>query len=145
MTSLQCLYLISLQSSSLWHVYMLVSNCILMSCQPHRVTYRQSNSVISKFTFQNSSHIYIYTNLFLKSIDKTNPHAKHKTKTYIHKHQTQIFEELTGFTKLTPFHKILNGFNSIIREMSTNFFFFSFFFFSFFIQMGWLLLYKTGS
>ena len=34
-----------------------VSNWILTSCQPHRVTPRQPNSVISKFTFQNSSNI----------------------------------------------------------------------------------------
>ena len=34
----------------------LVSNLAFMSCQPHRVTSGQSNSVISKCTLQNSSH-----------------------------------------------------------------------------------------
>ena len=39
----------------------LVSNWTLTSCHPHRVTSEQSNSVIliSKWTFQNSSHRYI--------------------------------------------------------------------------------------
>ena len=41
---------------ALW-AQQLVSNWILMSCQLQRVTSGQSNSVISKCTLQNSSHI----------------------------------------------------------------------------------------
>ena len=37
----------------------LVSNSIFISCQPHRVTSGQSNSVVSNCTFQNSSHIHV--------------------------------------------------------------------------------------
>ena len=68
------------------------SNWILMSCQPHRITPRQSNSchkqihisklfshiyqtqVISKYTFLNSSHIYIYQPS-VKSVYKNNHFA----------------------------------------------------------------------
>ena len=49
------------------HVLQLVSNWILTSCQPQRVTSVQLNSVISKCIFQNSSHIS-------KPFRKTNPY-----------------------------------------------------------------------
>ena len=49
----------------------LVGNWNLTSCQPHRVTSGQSNSVISRFTF------LIYKP-FLKSTHKTSPHTNIK-------------------------------------------------------------------
>ena len=75
-----------------------------MSCQPHRVTSGQSNSghkqihiskLLSRLTYistlcQVFSH-YICINPSVKSIYKTNHKSKHYN---IHKHQTQIFEEL---------------------------------------------------
>ena len=53
----------------------LVSNWIWMSCQPHRVTSGQSNSIISKCTVQNSSHKY--------TLSEVNPQDQslHKQKT----------------------------------------------------------------
>ena len=65
------------------------TNWILMSCQPHRVTSGQSNlghkqTHISKLF----SHIYQPS---VKSVYKTNHFTN---KTYIHKHQTQIFKDL---------------------------------------------------
>ena len=72
-----------------------VSNWILTSCQPHRVTSGQSNSVTNKRTLQNLSYslslslslslsIYIYIHLhiykpFLKSVHKTNPYTNIKS------------------------------------------------------------------
>ena len=67
-----------------------VSNWIWMFCQPHRVTSGQSNSNISKCTFQNSSH--------KNTLSAVNPQDqslhKQKNEAYIHKYQTQIFKEL---------------------------------------------------
>ena len=66
------------------------SDWILMSCQPHRVTSGQSNTGHKQIHISNLfSHVYQPS---VKSIYKTNHKSKHKT--YIHKHQTQIFEEL---------------------------------------------------
>ena len=73
------------------HNFVKNSNWISMFCQPHRVTSVQSNSVTSKHTLQNPSHIYIYTNLSKVSLQNQ---SLHKHKTYLHKHQTQIFEAL---------------------------------------------------
>ena len=70
------------------------SNWIVMSCQPHRVTSGQSNSGhkqihISKFF----SHRYI--NPLSSQSTTPNDQSLCKHKTYIiHKHQTQISEEL---------------------------------------------------
>ena len=40
-----------------------VSYWMLMSCQPHRVSSGQSNPVISKCTFQNSSHLWTFSQI----------------------------------------------------------------------------------
>ena len=67
------------------------SNWILPSCQPHRVTSGQSNSGHKQIhIFKLFSHIYIST---LCQVNLQNQSLR-KHKTYIHKHQTQIFEEL---------------------------------------------------
>ena len=56
----------------------------------HRVTSGQSNAVISKSIFQNSSRMWT-----LSEVKFTiNPHTNLKQSTYIHKHQTQIFYQL---------------------------------------------------
>ena len=67
------------------------SNWILMSCQAHRVTSGQSNSVHKQIHISKLfSHIYISTLCQVNLQNQSFP--KHKT--YIHKHQTQFFEEL---------------------------------------------------
>ena len=65
------------------------NNQILMSCQPHRVTTGQSNSGHKQIHISKLfSHRYMST---LKSSQSTKPTT---SQTYIHKHQTQIFEQL---------------------------------------------------
>ena len=67
------------------------SNWILMSCQPHRVTSGQSASGHKQIHISKLfSHIYIST-FCQVNLQNQSPH---KYKTYIHKHQTHIFEEL---------------------------------------------------
>ena len=62
-----------------------------MSCQPHRVTSGQSTSGHrQKHISKLFSHIYTST---LCQVNLQNQ-SLHKHKTCIHKHQTQIFEEL---------------------------------------------------
>ena len=86
-----------------------VNNRISPSCQLHRVTSGQSNSIISKYTFQNSCHmlstfIQCYSQLssqIYKSIltqvwvwkFKIFIHSYNTKHTCIHKHQTEFFEE----------------------------------------------------
>ena len=62
-----------------------VSDWILTSCQPHRVTSGQSNSAISKCTFQNSSD-----KPFLKSVHKTNPYTNMKQNIHIQTSKTNF-------------------------------------------------------
>ena len=67
------------------------STWILMSCQPHRVTSGQSNSGHKQIHVSKLfSHIYIST---LCQVILQNQSIR-KPKTYIHKHETQIFEGL---------------------------------------------------
>ena len=67
------------------------SNWILMSWQPHRVTSGQSNSGHKQIHISKLfSYIYIST-IYQVSLQNQSL-CKHKT--YIHKHQTQIFKEL---------------------------------------------------
>ena len=66
------------------------SNWILMSCQPHRVTSGQSNSGHKQIHISKLFSHYIST---LCQVNLQNQ-SLHKHKTYINKHQAQIFEEL---------------------------------------------------
>ena len=91
-TVLYRLFELAICSIALEIKFKLVSNWILTSSQPQRFTSEQSNSVTSKCTFQNSSHIYIYK----PSMAQVSPQNQslHEHETYmIHEHQTQIFKE----------------------------------------------------
>ena len=73
------------------HFSQLVSNWILTSCQPLRVTSGQSNC--HKQTHASKPLIYIYKP-FLKSVHKTYPYTN--TKQNMHKH--------TKFRRVSPFN-----------------------------------------
>ena len=62
-----------------------------MSCQPHRVTSGQSNSGHKQ---THISKLFSYN--YISTVCQVNPQNQslRKHKTYIYKHQTQIFEEL---------------------------------------------------
>ena len=82
------------------------SNLILMSCQQHRVTSGQSDSGHKQMHISKLfSHIYQPS---VKSVYKINlcqvnlqNQSLCKHKTYIHKYQTQFFEELVSFNVTT--------------------------------------------
>jgi len=62
-----------------------------MSCQPHRVTSGQSDSVMKANAQFKTSAMYVY--IFQVSPQNRSLH-KQKNSTCIHRYQTQIFEEL---------------------------------------------------
>ena len=60
---------------SVYFLLTTVSNWILTSCQPHRVTSERSDSAISKYTCQHPSPAAVMHKPFLKSIHKTSPYT----------------------------------------------------------------------
>ena len=68
------------------------SNWILTSCEPQRVNSERSNSILSKYMFQNMFQNSSHIKPFRKSMHKTNPSTNLKH-TCIQKHQTHISEE----------------------------------------------------
>ena len=77
------------------------SNWILMSCQPHRITSGQSNSGHKQIHI---STLLTYISTLCQVSLQNQSLRKHKT--YIHKHQTQIFEEfVSSITPVKRTHK----------------------------------------
>ena len=74
----QLIYLFIFNLKKILNTGRLISNWILTSCQPHRVTSGESNSVISNFAFKNSSHMYTFSqvNPQNQSLHKQNTHAQ---------------------------------------------------------------------